>query len=73
MGGEAAVIKLRPVRTLSNRDMLVTAGVRDNEEKVWRYMKMACGENPKSYYGAELNRMPKTRKKQRKGSKYRGC
>ena len=64
MGGEAAVIKLRPVPTLSNQDMLVTAGVNEetDNEKIWRYMKMACGENPKTYYGQYLNRMPLTRK-----------
>ncbi|KAI9487510.1 MAG: hypothetical protein EXX96DRAFT_553535 [Benjaminiella poitrasii] len=62
MGGEAAVIKLRPTETLSNEDMLIGAGVsEEDEEFVWRYMKMACGENPKSYYGGELNRMPMTR------------
>jgi hypothetical protein len=63
MGGEAAVVKLRPVPTLSNQDMLIGAGVSDaDQEIVWRYMKMACGENPKSYYGGELNKMPMTRK-----------
>lgn len=62
MGGEAAVIKLRPVSTLSNQDMLIGASVsEEDEEIVWRYMKMACGENPKGYYGAELRQMPMTR------------
>lgn len=62
MGGEAYPIKLRPVSTLSNEEMLVGAGVTDeDQEVVWRYMKMACGENPKGYYGAELNKMPMTR------------
>ncbi|KAK4514180.1 uncharacterized protein ATC70_001767 [Mucor velutinosus] len=62
MGGEAAVIKLRPVSTLSNQDMLIGAGVsEEDQEIVWRYMKMACGENPKGYYGAELHKMPMTR------------
>jgi hypothetical protein len=63
MGGEASVIKLRPVSTLSNQDMLIGAGVSDEDQEViWRYMKMACGENPKSYYGGYLNKMPMTRK-----------
>lgn len=64
IGGEAAVIKLRPMSTLSAQDMLVTSGVseEEDEEFIWRYMKMACGENPKTYYGS-LNKMPSTRKK----------
>ncbi|KAG9323212.1 hypothetical protein KVV02_007944 [Mortierella alpina] len=57
MGGEAYTVKLRKVDTLSNEDMLVEAGVKDK----WRYMKMACGENPKRFYGGFLNRMPSTR------------
>ena len=63
MGGEAAVIKLRPVSTSSNRDMLVTAGVDEEQdhEKNWRYMKMACGENPKVSFGQLSNQMPMTR------------
>ncbi|KAI9252557.1 hypothetical protein EDC94DRAFT_620964 [Helicostylum pulchrum] len=62
MGGEAAVIKLRPTSTLSNQEMLIGAGVSDeDQEVVWRYMKMACGENPKGYYGGELSQMPMTR------------
>lgn len=47
VGGEAAVVKLRPVPTLSGQDMLITANVTEQDhEKIWRYMKMACGENP---------------------------
>ncbi|KAI8972060.1 hypothetical protein BDF20DRAFT_915791 [Mycotypha africana] len=62
MGGEAAVIKLRPVSTLSNEDLLIGSGVmEEDEEVIWRYMKMACGENPKTYYGGALNKMPSTR------------
>ncbi|KAI8391310.1 uncharacterized protein BYT42DRAFT_556455 [Radiomyces spectabilis] len=62
MGGEAAVIKLRPVPTLSVQDMLITANVTSEDlEVTWRYMKMACGENPKGYYGGELKKMPMTR------------
>ncbi|CDS12474.1 hypothetical protein LRAMOSA04668 [Lichtheimia ramosa] len=58
MGGEAAVVKLRPVPTLSGQDMLITANITEQDhEKIWRYMKMACGENPTGYYGGELNRM----------------
>ncbi|CAO3609416.1 unnamed protein product [Cunninghamella echinulata] len=63
MGGEAAVVKHRPLTTLSVYDMLITAGVDEDEdeEKIHRYMKMACGENPKTYYGGALNKMPMTR------------
>ncbi|KAF9429712.1 hypothetical protein BGZ94_009739 [Podila epigama] len=57
MGGEAYTVKLRKVDTLSTDDMLVEAGVKDK----WRYMKMACGENPKRFYGSYFNVMPSTR------------
>ncbi|OZJ06692.1 hypothetical protein BZG36_00425 [Bifiguratus adelaidae] len=66
MGGEAYVFKLRPVDTLSGDDMLAQFGVdwdewrHDNGEVRWRYMKMACGENPKRVYGSR-GRMPSTR------------
>ncbi|KAF9366937.1 hypothetical protein BGX34_000058 [Mortierella sp. NVP85] len=56
MGGEAFAFKLRKVDTISTEDMLVEAGVKNK----WRYMKMACGENPKREYG-NLGRMPSTR------------
>ncbi|KAJ2964035.1 hypothetical protein NQZ79_g901 [Umbelopsis isabellina] len=61
MGGEALAVKLRPVSTLSVEDMQVFAGSNDSEEKIWRYMKMACGENPKRFYGGVQNTMPSTR------------
>lgn len=47
MGGEAYAFKLRPVPTTSNEDMLVQAGIDENVDAKWRWMKMACGENPK--------------------------
>jgi hypothetical protein len=47
MGGEAYVFKLRPTESYSNEDMLVQANINEEEEKKWRWMKMACGENPK--------------------------
>ncbi|KAJ8659950.1 hypothetical protein O0I10_004176 [Lichtheimia ornata] len=59
MGGEAAVVKLRPMPTLSVEDMLVTANATENEFP-WRYMKFACGDNAKSFYGKQL-KMPMTR------------
>lgn len=46
MGGEAFAFKLRPRTTLSNEDMLVQSNI-DKEDTKWRWMKMACGENPK--------------------------
>lgn len=47
MGGEAFAFKLRPKTTVSNEDMLAQAGIDSHEETKWRWMKMACGENPK--------------------------
>ncbi|KAG2221768.1 hypothetical protein INT45_003408 [Circinella minor] len=60
MGGEAFVFKLRPVATTSNEDMLIQAGIDEEIDAKWRWMKMACGENPKNFYG-KFGRMPKTR------------
>ncbi|KAI9314997.1 hypothetical protein BX666DRAFT_1879434 [Dichotomocladium elegans] len=54
MGGEAFVFKLRPVPTTSNADMLAQAGVDETLENKWRWMKMACGENPKKLFIAIL-------------------
>jgi imidazolonepropionase-like amidohydrolase len=50
MGGEAFVMKMAAGRTsgrteISQEDMLA------DPERTWRYMKMACGENPKRVYG----------------------
>ena len=59
MGGEAAVVKLRPMPTLSVEDMLVTANATEDEVP-WRYLKFACGDNAKSFYGRQF-RMPMTR------------
>lgn len=44
MGGEAFVIKHRPVASLRVEDMLVQANI---TTKPQRWIKMACGENPK--------------------------
>ncbi|KAI9011853.1 hypothetical protein CLU79DRAFT_771604 [Phycomyces nitens] len=57
MGGEAYAFKLRQMPTSSNEDMLVQAG--QDIDSRWRWMKMACGENPKKVYGGK--RMPMTR------------
>ncbi|KAK3847094.1 MAG: hypothetical protein J3R72DRAFT_379101 [Linnemannia gamsii] len=56
MGGEAYAFKLRLTDTLSAEDMFIEYGNKDK----WRYMKMACGENPKNRYGNQV-RMPSTR------------
>lgn len=60
MGGEAFAFKLRPVDTISGEDMLVQAGVDEDIDRKWRWMKMACGENPKRFYGGQ-RKMPQTR------------
>ncbi|RIA84710.1 hypothetical protein C1645_783560 [Glomus cerebriforme] len=60
MGGEGYVIKMRPVSTLSVEDMGINYGINPEEEKEWRWLKMACGENPKKVYRLK-NRMPTTR------------
>lgn len=59
IGGEAYAFKLRPRATVSNEDMLVQAN--NTEDTEWRWMKMACGENPKRIYGSLLHMQPSTR------------
>ncbi|KAL7309228.1 hypothetical protein PS15m_011333 [Mucor circinelloides] len=59
IGGEAYAFKLRPRLTVSNEDMLVQAN--NTEDTEWRWMKMACGENPKRIYGSLLHMQPSTR------------
>lgn len=56
MGGEAYAFKLQLPDTLSTEDMFIEYGNKDK----WRYMKMACGENPKNLYRHQA-RMPSTR------------
>ncbi|KAJ9087957.1 hypothetical protein DSO57_1027897 [Entomophthora muscae] len=62
MGGEAFTFKLRTMGNLSVEASLVQAGVdEDNSDEFkWRYMKFACGENPKRVYG-ERGKTPSTR------------
>lgn len=52
MGGEAFVIKHRPVESLKVEDMLLQANVTTKRE---RWIKMACGENPKRVYKTQIN------------------
>ncbi|KAG0166987.1 hypothetical protein DFQ28_007665 [Apophysomyces sp. BC1034] len=61
MGGEAYAFKLRNLPTNSNDDMLVQAGIDEEFETKQRYLKMACGENPKKVYGRFRNEMPASR------------
>jgi hypothetical protein len=50
MGGEAFVIK-PAVGAQSGREEISQADMIADPDNTWRYMKMACGENPKSVYG----------------------
>jgi imidazolonepropionase-like amidohydrolase len=47
MGGEAFIIKHRKVDRVSR----LLFDHHDPSRKRWRYMKMACGENPINVYG----------------------
>ncbi|CAG8574681.1 23878_t:CDS:10 [Dentiscutata erythropus] len=60
MGGEGYVIKMRPVDTLSVDDMGINANIDTKKERSWRWLKMACGENPKMLYKS-LKQIPTTR------------
>ena len=60
MGGEAFVVKLATGpqngrAEISQEDMLA------DPDKNWRYMKMACGENPKGVYGKAGKQGPYSR------------
>ena len=50
MGGEAYVIK-HAVGKPDGRKEISAEDMLADPEKHWRYMKMACGENPKRVYG----------------------
>lgn len=51
MGGEGYVFKLRKPRNNTAAEMLINYGVKPTE--AWRWMKMACGENPKNVFGSQ--------------------
>ncbi|KNE67415.1 hypothetical protein AMAG_11879 [Allomyces macrogynus ATCC 38327] len=66
MGGEAFAFKTPTPTSNSVDDMLLHAGITDeNADQVggykWRWAKHACGENPKSVYGNDKDKMPFTR------------
>ncbi|KAJ8329721.1 hypothetical protein QVD99_004002 [Batrachochytrium dendrobatidis] len=48
MGGEAFAFKHHMSAKNSSADMLLNAGMSKADGKKWRWMKMACGENPKN-------------------------
>lgn len=50
MGGEAYVVKLA-VGKADGRNETSAADMLADPDRTWRYMKMACGENPKRVYG----------------------
>ncbi|CAG8802509.1 7045_t:CDS:2, partial [Gigaspora rosea] len=57
---EGFVIKMRPVDTLSVDDMGINSNIDTEKERAWRWLKMACGENPKGHYGPRKE-IPATR------------
>ncbi|KAJ3013183.1 UNVERIFIED_CONTAM: hypothetical protein HDU68_000830 [Siphonaria sp. JEL0065] len=54
MGGEGMAIKMIKTSSNSAEDLMLNRGMNENGEdgKIWRYMKMACGENPKRYFSS---------------------
>lgn len=60
IGGEAFVVKLA-VGKESGRDELSGQDMLADPDKNWRYIKMACGENPKRVYGKVGERGPFSR------------
>ncbi|TPX55745.1 hypothetical protein PhCBS80983_g05069 [Powellomyces hirtus] len=57
MGGEGFVIKHRKLKSNEVADMRIGAGDEDHQ---LRWMKMACGENPKRVYGSR-DKLPGSR------------
>ncbi|KAJ3038171.1 hypothetical protein HK097_003244, partial [Rhizophlyctis rosea] len=60
MGGEAYVIKHRYMPNTTVQNMLLNTGMTKSDGKQWRWMKMACGENP-FWYGRAKSQMPESR------------
>jgi imidazolonepropionase-like amidohydrolase len=59
MGGEAFVLKMA-AGPASGRVEVSQADMFADPDRTWRYMKMACGENPKRVYG-KIGRGPASR------------
>ncbi|KAI8812932.1 hypothetical protein BJ742DRAFT_735709 [Cladochytrium replicatum] len=51
VGGEGYVFKHRAPLSNSAEEMLINYGMDAKDGKQWRWIKMACGENPKGLYG----------------------
>jgi hypothetical protein len=60
MGGEAFVVKMA-VGKENGRDEISQQDMIADPDRNWRYMKMACGENPKRVYGKYGERGPFSR------------
>ncbi|KAJ1555487.1 hypothetical protein HK405_001494 [Cladochytrium tenue] len=62
MGGEGLAVKMLRTGTNQPEHLATNFGMREGgaDGKPWRWMKMACGENPKSL-GAEKGKMPDSR------------
>ena len=60
MGGEAYVIK-HAVGKADGRNETSAADMLADPDRNWRFMKMACGENPKNVYGKPGSQGPTSR------------
>jgi hypothetical protein len=60
MGGEAYVIK-HAVGKADGRNETSAADMLADPDRTWRFMKMACGENPKNVYGKPGRQGPTSR------------
>ncbi|KAJ3273639.1 hypothetical protein HDV01_004248 [Terramyces sp. JEL0728] len=60
MGGEAFAVKHRLFPSNRSEDMLLNAGMEAQDGPTWRWMKMACGENPINN-GRRKNQLPESR------------
>ncbi|KAJ3123381.1 hypothetical protein HK100_011628 [Physocladia obscura] len=51
IGGQGAAIKMLKTSTNSADEMLLNFGMENGDGKAWKFLKMACGENPKAVFG----------------------